>query len=318
MAAYQGAFDGAAPIEIAADRTAPGTIGALVVSYFRSTEWNDALSAASRRVRKGVIERFREKHGDKRVAMLQPEHVEQMMAAISNLYGRRTWLFAIKGLLQFAVPSMIRKNPAAGLKVKLPKSSGHHTWTDEEIAQFRQYWKLGTQPRLVMEFALEAISRRAEVVRIGPQHVRDGHIRIDRLKGSRAVDILLTPELEAACNAMPKRHAIFALNSYGKPWSVEGLGKAFGKWAQEAGLPDQCRLHGLKKGGMRRLAESGLTTHEIMGVSGHVTLSEVQRYTADADRKKLAEAGMKKRIGNRRVATREPSSGNPHRKDRIK
>ena len=32
-----------------------------------------------------------------------------------------------------------------------------------------------------------------------------------------------------------------------------------------------------------------------MAISGHKTLSEVQRYTADADRKRLAETAMAKR-----------------------
>jgi hypothetical protein len=56
----------------------------------------------------------------------------------------------------------------------------------------------------------------------------------------------------------------------------------------EAGLPARCRLHGLKKGGMRR------TAHELMAFSGHKTLTEVQRYTTDADRKRLADAAMAK------------------------
>src|SRR5215831_11665419 len=67
--------------------------------------------------------------------------------------------------------------------------------------------------------------------------------------------------------------------------------------SDEAGLSKRCRLHGLKKGGMRRLAESGGTAHELMAISGHKTLSEVQRYTADADRKKLADSGMNKKRG---------------------
>jgi integrase len=62
----------------------------------------------------------------------------------------------------------------------------------------------------------------------------------------------------------------------------------------EAGLPARCRLHGLKKGGMRRLAEAGGTAHELMAFSGHKTLTEVQRYTTDADRKRLADAAIAK------------------------
>ena len=45
---------------------------------------------------------------------------------------------------------------------------------------------------------------------------------------------------------------------------------------------------------MRRLAEVGGTAHELMAFSGHKTLTEVQRYTTDADRKRLADAAMAK------------------------
>ena len=77
--------------------------------------------------------------------------------------------------------------------------------------------------------------------------------------------------------------------------SKYGLGTDFAKWATAAGLPAHCRLHGLKKGGMRRLAEDGNTTHELMAISGHRTLTEVQRYTDDANRKLLAKSGMAKK-----------------------
>jgi hypothetical protein len=48
---------------------------------------------------------------------------------------------------------------------------------------------------------------------------------------------------------------------------------------------------------MRRLAEDYATTHELTAISGHKTLSEVERYTKDADRKRRATSGMAKRIG---------------------
>jgi hypothetical protein len=73
-------------------------------------------------------------------------------------------------------------------------------------------------------------------------------------------------------------------------------------------------MHGLKKGGMRRLAEYGNTTHELMAISGHRTLSEVQRYTDHADRKRLADSGMAKRRNqseNSAVANLGPQSGKP-------
>ena len=296
-------------VEIAAHRTLPGTINALVVTYYKSDEWH-ALAADTQKTRRRIIERFRAQHGDKRVALLQREHILKMLAAIGKPSAKRHWLKAIRGLMRVAVPTMRKDDPTEGIAgIKLPKSKGHHTWTDDEIEQYRAHWPLGTQQRLVMEFALETASRRGEVVRLGPQHVKNGRIRIERTHGSEDVDIPMSPELQAACDAMPKAHLTYIVTAHGKPRSKYGLGNDFAKWATEAGLPAYCRLHGLKKGGMRRLAEAGGTAHELMAISGHKTLTEVQRYTKDADRKKLADFGMAKLQGqseNTNVTNIEP------------
>jgi integrase len=297
MAAYSAALGGVPDKarEIGSDRTLPGTINALIVSYYKSEGWQ-RLALETRKTRYRIIERFRVRHGDKRVALLRREHVEIMLAEITGLSAKRHWLKSIRGLLQCGVPSMIRDNPADGIKrIKLPKSGGHHTWTDDEIAQYRAHWPLGTQQRLVMEFALETTSRRGEVVRLGPQHVRNGRIRIERTHGSKDVDIPMSEELQAACAAMPKVHLTYIVTAYGKPRSKFGLGNDFAEWATDAGLPARCRLHGLKKGGMRRLAEAGGTAHELMAISGHKTLTEVQRYTVDANMKLLVDSVMAKR-----------------------
>jgi integrase len=190
---------------------------------------------------------------------------------------------------------MLASDPTAGIVVKRTKSAGHHSWTDGEIEQYRAHWPLGTQARLVLEFALETASRRGEIVRLGPQHLRNGRIRIERTKGSRDVDIPLTPELTTAITAMPKAHLSFITTRDGKPLAKSTLTGDFRKWVAEAGLPAYCRLHGLKKSAMRRLAEVGATSHELMAISGHRTLSEVQRYTDAADTTRLADRAMAKR-----------------------
>ena len=43
-----------------------------------------------------------------------------------------------------------------------------------------------------------------------------------------------------------------------------------------------------------RLAEGGATPHEIMAVTGHKTLSEVERYTKEVNKARLADTGMAK------------------------
>ena len=67
----------------------------------------------------------------------------------------------------------------------------------------------------------------------------------------------MTPELQAACDTMPKAHLTYIVTTYGRPRSKYGLGNDFAKWVTEAGLPARCRLHGLKSRG----ADAGMTTH---------------------------------------------------------
>ena len=63
---------------------------------------------------------------------------------------------------------------------------------------------------------------------------------------------------------------------------------------EKARLPDRCVAHGLRKAGLRRLAENGATAKQLQAISGHKTLAEVQRYTDAADRERLARDGMAK------------------------
>jgi integrase/recombinase XerD len=44
-----------------------------------------------------------------------------------------------------------------------------------------------------------------------------------------------------------------------------------------------------------RLAEGGATPHEIMSITGHLSLDEVERYTRAANTKRLANSGIWKR-----------------------
>ncbi|MGY2982664.1 tyrosine-type recombinase/integrase [Bradyrhizobium sp. USDA 4508] len=315
LAGLEKARQGETAIAVAAAKLAkPGTIAALVPSYYRSAEWLN-LASDTKEARERIIRKF--VHGDAKkglrgygtfpVAMFTEQNLVDIRDKIASLSARRSWLKAIKHLFQHAVPSLIAKNPAEKIdQVRLPKTKGHHSWFDSQIAQYRTFWKLGTKQRLVLEFALETVSRRGEVVWFGPQHCYVGEqgerrIRIERTHGSDDVDIPMSDELAAAIDAMPIPTAIdgvvpltYLHTERGKMRSKKALGNDFAGWVKAAGLPDECRMHGLKKGGMRRGAEAGLTTHELMGRSGHKSLAEVQRYTDAANKRKLADSGAEK------------------------
>jgi integrase len=301
MAAYGAALASTSNAsQIGAGCTTPGTIGALAAAYYQSAAWT-SLPEDTRRNRRPIIERFRTRHGSKRVALLRPHHIE---AALKEITGgpatRDYWLRAVRGLMQAAVPALIKENPTAGIRVKRVKNDGHWTWEPEEVEKYRAYWPLGTVPRLVLEFALGTASRRGEIVALGPQHLRRGkkgewRIKIERIKGSNPVDIPVTAELLAACQAMPKTGLAYVVGDAGTPIAKKRLGALFARWSTEAGLPARCRMHGLKKSSLCRLVLAGATGPEFMAVSGHKDMGVAQKYIEKVlKRPELADAAMAK------------------------
>ena len=93
--------------------------------------------------------------------------------------------------------------------------------------------------------------------------------------------------------ATPSPHRTFLVTEYGNPYTPNGFGNAFKDWCRQANLP-HCTAHGLRKATAARLAERGATAHEIMAITGHRTLEEVERYTKAVRQAKLADSAMAK------------------------
>ncbi|MDO6732843.1 tyrosine-type recombinase/integrase [Marinovum sp. 2_MG-2023] len=111
--------------------------------------------------------------------------------------------------------------------------------------------------------------------------------------GGVLIDIPIHPELRAVLDICPKDAFTFLETQNGKSRSPNGLGNMMREWCNEAGLPN-CSSHGLRKVIARRVAEAGASPHEIMAVTGHLTLAEVTRYTMDANRPVLADGAIEK------------------------
>jgi integrase len=77
-----------------------------------------------------------------------------------------------------------------------------------------------------------------------------------------------------------------------KSYGPNDFSEQFGYGADEAGLPERCVFHGLRKAALTRLAEAGCTVHQIAAVSGHKTLKEIERYTKAADQRRLAREAL--------------------------
>src|SRR4051794_7923573 len=60
MAAYEAALSGESkPVDLGASKTKPGTIGALVVAYYNSGQFQGLPADSTKTTYRGIIERFR-------------------------------------------------------------------------------------------------------------------------------------------------------------------------------------------------------------------------------------------------------------------
>jgi integrase len=287
MAAYESALAGQ-PAQIGSSRVLPGTISALVVAYYNSAEFKHELAAETRRKRRNIAEQFREQHGDKRVALLRRQHILKMLTKIDRPHAKKNWLKTIRGLMRFAVMVGVRSDdPSEGVKLaRLAKTDGFRTWSEEDIAAFREHHAIGTRARLALELLLGTAQRRGDVIRMGRQHIRNSILTVRQSKTGTVLKIPVHQELKAALDAMSSEHLTFLTTAFGKSFSSDGFGHWFREMCDDAGLHG-LTAHGLRKAACRRLAEAGCSEKQIAAISGHASLNEVARYTKAADQSAL-------------------------------
>lgn len=97
----------------------------------------------------------------------------------------------------------------------------------------------------------------------------------------------MLPALQSVIDASPTGDLVYIVQANGKPYKKESFGNLFRKWCREAGL-SHCSIHGLRKAGIVRLIAEGCTPHQIMAISGHQTLKEVDRYAREYLRESAA------------------------------
>jgi integrase len=298
MEAREGALKGDWVVpELGASRTRPGTVNAALVSYYQSSAFRDGLAKSSQQMRRAILERFREAHGDKRIAEMHKKALQIILnkkspAAASN------WRKALRGFIEHCLSlDMLAVDPLAGVKRVAIKSNGHHPWVQEECDKFESYHAIGTRARLAFELLLQVGQSRCDVVRMGRQHIRNGTLSLQRQKTGVPFDVPVLPPLHEAINAMPPSdHLTFLVTSKGKPFSAAGFGNWFREACDDAGLPKRCTSHGLRKAAATRMADRGVTTTELKAWFGWKTDGEAERYTRNADRKSAAVRAGKKLI----------------------
>lgn len=289
-----------------ASNTIQGSLRALCVAYSGFLAKDTTLSERTKYTRRRHLEEVcREVSasnvpaGDVPVDKMAPKHVQQLLdrkrdtPEASN--DRRKALLA---LFKWAVPrGLAQGNPAAQTDKIRTHSEGFATWKQEHIQRFVETHPLGTKPYLAVALLLYTGQRRADVVRFGRQHIKEGALRFVQQKNERrmhkSMRIPILPQLQEALDLVPSTQLTFLVTEFGKPFTAAGFGNWMRDKCDQAGLKGYS-AHGLRKALQTMGAELGLSDRELMAIAGHETTAMTTLYTKKRDRDLLAASGMAK------------------------
>lgn len=297
-AGYQAALDASEAQAAAPKRIlAAGSFEATCNAYYASRTFQD-LDASTQTWRRRALDKIALTKGDAPLEELTPSRIKRLRDEPESAGVGNQRLKAVKALLAWAFEEeLIETNPAKLVPLRRYVAREHHSWSAAEMKQFVRAHPLGSKPFLAFAILTSTAGRREDAVRLGFQHVTGDRLRFRQAKNEHRkpveINIPIMPTLVKAIEPLDQDQPAFLMTDYGKPFSAAGFGLRFREWCDRAGLP-HCSAHGLRKATAALLAESGATAHEIMAITGHRTLEEVERYTRAARQSLLADSGFAK------------------------
>lgn len=272
-----------------------GTFGCLVNDYLGSGQYKTKLKPRTKGEYARICEALQQGHGWKRVSHLKRRHVRQIRDEKGDTPGAaNSVLRMLKILLNFAVEDdLIEASPAAKFK-ELPVGEWR-AWTDDECQRFEKRWAPGLMQRRAYALALYTGLRKQDQITRIRNHRRDGGISVVQSKTAEELWIPEHRELTAELGrGVVSFDALLVTPTQGKPFDESYYGSWFADAIDEAGLPDDCVLHGLRKCAARKLADLGLSEETIKSITGHVTSRMVAKYVKGANQRRLTKEGMKR------------------------
>src|SRR6476646_5008598 len=147
IAAYNAAVSDHITAPHQAREAKPGSFRHLCVLYYSSPMFK-RLDVATQSWRRRALDAMSEKHGHKPVALMASRHIRMLRDERADQPGAANQrLKALKALFAWACeekPEIAPQNPTWGVRKIRYATDGHHSWTAEEVEQYRSRHPIGS------------------------------------------------------------------------------------------------------------------------------------------------------------------------------
>lgn len=268
-----------------------GTFGRTLAQYYASPKFTNRKPKTQYEIKR-CLDKILKTNEKALMANLTPETIETIQSKMKDTPAQaNATMRYLKVFLNYAVKiKVIETNPAA--HIEMYKTGEWRAWDLEECKAFENYWPVGSIERRLYVFLRYGGQRVGDTARMTRHDRKDGFIRVAQEKTDEKLDIYEHPEITKEVNALPAEQIAFFIGTRGKILSGERASKILKAACRKAGLPEDCKAHGLRKRSATDLAEAGCSDREIMSITGHKTTAMVGHYTKAASQKKRSKTAI--------------------------
>ena len=162
-----------------APKAKAGSIDAAIISALSHRRFR-TFSGAYQSVMRREIDAIRASYAGLPISGLRQHHIRadlKPLAHSATNHRLKAWRY----LCTCAVDAgLIATDPSNGIKKVKASTEGHARWSADDVAAFRERWKIGTVARACFELVYWTGARTADAVRMGRQHVDSAGVLIFR------------------------------------------------------------------------------------------------------------------------------------------
>jgi hypothetical protein len=272
-----------------ASRGVAGTWNAAVADYLGTHKYT-SKAANTQRLYRPFLDSLRAACGKQLMKQTEPWFLFKLHDAVVQKQGStqaNTFLSVLAnvvhvGRLRGWVPANL--DLLLGIEHQEVERNSYRPYTDVEVEQYRDKHGPDTMARKAFELAYLLALGNADLIRLAPCHIDDlGNVWIARQKTgtTQTSNINADPMLrqiidsfdvpaDGPVDTMGRSTVPFLRNQFGKPFEGSTFRKQWRRWATEAGLREDFKIHGARATMVTDMMDAGVANSDGMRRTGHL------------------------------------------------
>ncbi len=277
-----------APVDIG--RYTQGSVAHTIHLYRQSAKFSEKASETQRDYGR-YLDRLDRAVGERPMASLDSTFMHLMADKLRATPGAANHMVSVvRTLCKFSIRrKIIKEDPTTGIE-RLKGGDGYLRWPEEALVAFRA--TASPMMCLALDLGVYTGQRLSDAIRLAWSNYDGARIRIRQKKTGTGVSIPVHEDLKAILDALPRKGLMVLTSRSGLAFHSRVFSRDFRSARIAAGLPDGYSYHGLRHTAASVLAEVGCTAPEIMSITGHKSLKQVQHYIRQASQELQADRAI--------------------------